>query len=277
MKSDRLAKYPTTEPATAGKPSSADTGDITPRQREIVRRIVDRGFATIDALASDFAVSAQTIRREVMRLSDAGLLQRFHGGAGLFDNSVRLDHSQKLNIAAEGKRRIAEATIALLPKRASVFLDVGTTVEMVADAMSASQGFRVFTPSMPVAMRVAGHGDIEVFVTGGTVGGRDGSLIGSATISAIGMFRVDIAVIGCSAFDEDGAPMDFDLDKVAAKQAMIANARRTFVVADASKFDRTAIVRIAEPGAIERIITDQHPNAAFSRAFDQAGIKTVIA
>ena len=108
--------------------------EITPRQREIVQIVGDKGFATIDALAQHFAVSAQSIRRDIIQLDEGRYLQRFHGGAGLRDSTVRLGYAEKHGRSTEGKARIAAAAVALVPDGASVFLDVGTTVEAV-DAM----------------------------------------------------------------------------------------------------------------------------------------------
>src|SRR5262245_43782546 len=111
------------------------TPPLNPRQREILEMVEAQGFATIEALARRFAVSSQTIRRDVIRLDKAQVLQRFHGGAGLPEDRVGLGHARKQAIRASAKERIGRAAARVISAGAAVFLDVGTTVEAVAQAL----------------------------------------------------------------------------------------------------------------------------------------------
>lgn len=268
----------TTEPhGPPVAPTMVAESQLSARQREILRIAKDRGFATVEALAAQFDVSAQTIRREIIRLHDAGLLQRFHGGAGVRDNSVRLGYAQKQMVAPQGKERIGAAVAALVPEGASVFLDVGTTAEAVARALRGKHRLHVFTNSLPAATLLAGRDGIEVFVTGGIVRGADGSLVGDSVTASIARFRVDYAVIGFSGFDDDGSPMDFDIQKVAVKQAVIANARQVVAVADATKFMHSAIVRVAPPAVFSTLVTDEPPPARLRGLFADNGVRVLVA
>ncbi|MCP1337260.1 DeoR/GlpR family DNA-binding transcription regulator [Futiania mangrovi] len=266
----------TSRPAPAPTADDGSGPRLTDRQRAILEAVTRQGFVTIDALARDLDVSAQTIRRDIIQMDRAGVLQRFHGGAGLPENSVRLGYVQKRATAAESKERIAAAALGLIAPDAAVFLDYGTTVEAVARGLAARPQPRVFTASMPAAAAFAGRNGAEVHVTGGTVRGADGSLAGAAALAALDALRVDVAVVGCSGFDEDGAPMDFDLDKVAVKRAMIARARTVILVADGAKFRRTAIARIVEPGRMAHLVTDAAPPAALRQRMEAAGVRIVV-
>ena len=100
------------------------------------------------------------------------------------------------------------------------------------------------------------HPRIEVIVAGGAVRRADGAVIGSTAISLIGQFKVDYAIIGASAIDEEGALLDFDYREVQAAQAIIANARSVMLVADFTKLRRSAPVRIADISQIQTFVTD---------------------
>jgi len=253
-----------------------DDRALSRRQQVILDMVQSQGFATLEALARHFNVSTQTIRRDVIHLDEAQLLQRFHGGAGLPENRVRLGHAHKRGVSAEGKEVIASAVAEIIPKGASVFLDVGTTVEAVARALRHVQGLRIFTCSLAAAMILAGRETTEVFVTGGLVHGADGSLVGDVAMSSIARFKFDYAVIGCSGFDDDGAPMDFDMQKVAVKQAVLSNSRQAIIVADASKFARTAIVRIAPLSAFRLLITDTNPSPRLRDLADTSSVDVIV-
>ena len=228
---------------------------LNTRQNEILIRAEASGFVTIDSLTEEFGVSAQTIRRDIIFLSDAGLLQRFHGGAGAIGSTetLRLDHHHKLGMAVDDKARVAEAAVALLPDGASVFLDVGTTIEMTASVLNRRPGFRIFTNSMRAALAFdPAHHDINVL--GRKVEGRDGSLVGEEIMLSLAALRVDYALIACSAIDHDGRVMDIDLSKIAVKKAAMDSATRRFLLAAKTKFGRTALSAFAELSDFDAVI-----------------------
>lgn len=252
--------------------------DVSPRQQEIVNRVREQGFVTIETLAKMFDVSPQTVRRDIIRLDDVGLIQRFHGGAGQRENTTRLGYSQKRDTSPDGKRRIAAACAALIPHGSSVSLDVGTTIEAVARALLDHRRMHVIATSVGAAAILADSQVGDVVVTGGLLRGADGSLVGEAALASINRFRVDTTIIACSGFDdEDGSVMDFDILKVAIKQAMVAQARRVILVADAAKFTRSALVRVMPFEAISIFVTDAPPPDHLAQRISEAGCRLVVA
>jgi DeoR family transcriptional regulator, glycerol-3-phosphate regulon repressor len=97
----------------------------------------------------------------------------------------------------------------------------------------------------------------EVIIAGGAVRGSDGGIVGEAAVDFIKQFKVDFAVIGTSAIDPDGSLLDFDFREVKVAQAILANARHAILVADSTKFERTAPVRIAHLSMVDTFITDR--------------------
>ena len=103
-------------------------------------------------------------------------------------------------------------------------------------------------------MRV--YPQIEVVIAGGVVRHTDGGIIGEAAVDFIRQFKVDFAVIGASAIDEDGALLDYDYREVRVAQAIIANARHVILVGDRMKFERSAPVRIGHISQVDTFVTD---------------------
>lgn len=258
--------------APGGDADSA--GGTAARQKAILEIVGQSGYATIESLAAHFGVSAQTIRRDIIALDEQKLLQRFRGGAGARENTVRLGYTEKRARNQEAKAAIGQRAAAHISDGDSLFLDVGTTVEAVALAITGLSGLRVVTTSLASAMILAECPEIEVVVTGGTVRGADGSLIGAATVEAIRQFRFDHAVLGFSGIDDDGAPMDFDLAKIAVKRAALERARQCILVGDHSKFARPALARICEPAEVGLLITDRAVEAAMLEKLHKAGVRT---
>ncbi len=256
-------------------PSTAD--GLSERQSRILEIVQARGFASIEQLSAIFAVSAQTIRREVIRLDAAGLLQRFHGGAGIPEDNIRLGYRQKQEVAVCSKARIGRAVAGLVPDGASIYLDVGTTVDAVATALAGRPLGVICTNSMSAAAILAQSRAAEVYVTGGRVRGPDGSLVGEAATSALAPITVDFAVVGCSGFALDGCPTDFDPQKVAIKRMAIDNARTAIIVADSSKFDHAAVMRIAPLRSFKMLVSDRKPHDALGRRLRAARVDVRVA
>lgn len=93
-------------------------------------------------------------------------------------------------------------------------------------------------------------------MTGGNLRRTDGGLVGNLAANTIEQFKVDLAVIGCSALDLDGDLLDFDIQEVGVSQTILRQSRKTFLVADSSKFTRTAPARIASLAEIDSFFTD---------------------
>lgn len=262
----------------AQPPLSHDLEDSLPqRQKEILRIIRDQGFVTIEALAHVFGVSDQTIRRDIIRLHDDGLVQRFHGGAGGMEQAIRLGYTEKQYLAPRGKDHIGMAVADMIPDGASVYLDVGTTVETVARALRSKRRLHVFTNSLNCGALLSDQPDTQVIVTGGVVHGADGSLVGDTVTTTLQTCKLDVAVIGVSGFDNDGSPLDFDLQKIGIKRIAMASARQSIIVADSSKFSRSAIVRIAPATDFSVVVTDAQPPAPLQDAFETAGLSVIVA
>ena len=119
------------------------------------------------------------------------------------------------------------------------------------------EGLLVITNNLNIATLLYPNPKIEVIVAGGPVRRSDGGVIGGAAVDFIKQFKVDYAVIGASAIDHDGALLDFDFREVKVAQAIIANARHVILVADATKFERTAPVRIGHLSQVDTFITDR--------------------
>jgi len=224
-----------------------------PEILEIARR---EGKVTVEGLAARFNVTLQTIRRDLSDLAGAGRLQRVHGGAVVPADAANIAYDQRRDLNREAKARIAEACARAIPDGASIVLNIGSTTEAVARALGGHRALMVVTNNINVARIVADAPECRVILTGGTLRTEDGGLVGPLAAETIGRFRFDYAVIGCSALDQTGDMLDYDLHEVEVSKAILANARQVFLVADASKFSRQAPARIGSMAQLDKVFTD---------------------
>lgn len=230
---------------------------LSARHAEIIQMAKDSGRVLVDDLAAHFGVTPQTIRKDLNDLCEQRLLSRIHGGA-LFPSGIEnMEYEARRKIAAEEKEAIGREAARLIPDNASLFINIGTTTEAVSNALLDHSGLMVITNNINVANKMRVYPEIEVVIAGGVVRGSDGGIVGEAAVDFIKQFKVDFAVIGASAIDEDGALLDFDFREVKVAQAIVANARHVILVADATKFERVAPVRIARLSQVHTFITDR--------------------
>jgi DeoR family glycerol-3-phosphate regulon repressor len=248
---------------------------LPPRHTEIVQMAKDRGRVLVEALATHFGVTPQTIRKDLNELCEQHLLTRIHGGA-LFPAGIEnMEYEARRKIAADEKEAIGQAAARLIPDNSSLFVNIGTTTEAVGNALLDHAGLMVITNNINVANRMRIYPSIEVVIAGGVVRGSDGGIVGEAAVDFIKQFKVDYAVIGTSAIDHDGALLDFDFREVKVAQAIIANARHVILVSDSTKFERTAPVRIGHLSQVNTFITDRCDIPAIRRICEDADVRLI--
>lgn len=250
---------------------------LIPRHSEIIQMAKDEGRVLVDDLAARFHVTPQTIRKDLNDLCDRRLLTRIHGGAVFPSGIENMEYEERRKIAAEEKEAIGQAAARLIPDKASLFINIGTTTEAVGNALLDRQGLMIITNNINVANHLRVYPSIEVIIAGGVVRGSDGGIVGEAAVDFIRQFKVDYAVIGASAIDHDGALLDFDLREVKVAQAIIANSRHVILVADSTKFERTAPVRIGHLSQVDTFITDRCDVSAINDVCREAEVDLIEA
>ncbi|HSP58847.1 MAG TPA: DeoR/GlpR family transcriptional regulator [Halomonas sp.] len=238
------------------------------RQNAIVDLVRHQGYASIEQLTEHFVVTPQTIRRDLNALAGEGMIRRVHGGAGLESSTVNTAYSTRKTLNLEAKQRIAELLAQHIPDHASLFINIGTSNEVIAEALLGHQGLEVITNNLKVAAILQPKEDFNVIIAGGQVRSRDGGIIGEATIDFINQFKVDFGIIGISGIDEDGSLLEFDYQEVRVAQAIIRNSRQVYLAADHSKFHRNPVVRQGNIAQLDALFTDRQPPDAVLRLLE---------
>jgi DeoR family transcriptional regulator, glycerol-3-phosphate regulon repressor len=239
------------------------------RHPEILELARRGGKVTVEDLARHFGVTHQTIRRDLADLAESGRLERVHGGAVLPSGTTNIAYEERRRLHFEAKAAMGRACARLIAPGSSLFLGIGTSTEAVARELLTHRDLLVVTNNINVGHILLANTDARVVLAGGTIRRSDGGLVGPLTVQTIRQFKFDAAVIGCSALDEDGDLLDFDLQEVEVSQALLAQSRRAILVADHSKLQRGAPARIASLTAIGTLVTDRPlPPALAARCRD---------
>jgi DeoR family glycerol-3-phosphate regulon repressor len=245
------------------------------RRRSILDIAREVGVVSVEDLILRFKVTPQTIRKDLNRLCDERLLTRTHGGARLASSVENMSYEARRMLAREQKQAIGQAVASLIPDNASLFVNIGTTTEAVAQALLQHQNLLVITNNINVASVMRPYAQNKVIIASGEVRSTDGGVIGESAVDFIKQFKVDFAVVGTSAIDADGALLDYDYREVKVSQAILSNARHVILAADSSKHERAAPVRIGHISQTHSFVTDHCPNAGFRRLLSSFEIRTI--
>jgi len=251
--------------------------ELSVRQQALLNHVRAHGEVLVEPIAEAMDVTPQTIRRDLNTMCAMRLLQRVHGGAVLSDGVSNLGYEARKRMREQEKRRIGQAAAALIPDESSLFVNIGTTTEAVAEQLVERFGLLVVTNNLNVVEVLRQNKTISTMIAGGRVRAEDGGIVGEASERFINQFKMNNAVIGVSAIDDDGTLLDFDHEEVRVAKAIIANARSVTLVADASKFERTAPMRIAHLAEVNHVVTDKLPPESFVRLCQRHDVELIVA
>jgi DeoR/GlpR family transcriptional regulator of sugar metabolism len=246
-------------PNTSDTPGPAFADE---RQARIAELVSVRGRARIGELAAAFGVTEPTIRKDLSALQEQGLLKRTHGGALAVHPNVDRELSGRQTANRAAKDTIARACVRLLRDGDAVFLDTGTTVAALAQALAQDGGVRlsVLTSSLGVANALAEVPTIDSVLLGGQVRRVDGSVVGDLALENLQRFTFGTAFIGASGFSEAGVSVG-SLAEAALKAAVIERARRVVLPIDHTKVGATDFARVCELDAVDVVVMDEATTA----------------
>jgi DeoR/GlpR family transcriptional regulator of sugar metabolism len=241
---------------------------VQARRQRLAGLLARHHYLSLGELCDRLEVSEPTARRDLAALAADRAIIRTRGGALVEYNQKFPSFRERLGRASAVKRRLAEAAARLLKPDQTVWLDGGTTVYYVAEALAdrRPQGLVVVTHNMPAAELLADLGDVDVHLLGGQYFRRTSLLLGPRTVSAARRWRFDVALLGVEGIDRAGLWNSLR-DVVNLQRAVIRASALSVVLADAVKFGRRAAEFLGRASGVDKILTDVSPSE-----FDAAGL-----
>jgi DeoR/GlpR family transcriptional regulator of sugar metabolism len=251
-------------------------------RRERIEQVVrQHERVTVDALAELLGTSRETIRRDLTDLAERGRLRKFHGGATVPEprlTEVGLEGSFQARLLenTDAKRAIARRAIQLFQPGDTLFVDTGTTTLLFAEELSLASGLTIITNSAAIAALAARGSSNATFLIGGEYRADGTENLGPIAVEQIGRFHATHAVLAVGSIETVGI-LDFDMLEVDVARAMISQARSLTVLADASKFNRGGLIKVAALDAVARLVTEADPPREIASALKDVGAEIIRA
>jgi DeoR family transcriptional regulator, fructose operon transcriptional repressor len=250
------------------------------RQQAIADLVARRGRLSVNALATEYAVTTETVRRDLSTLERAGILRRVHGGAVPAASLAMLESKvgDRDLANAEEKNRIAKRAVALLPPTGgSVLLDAGTTTARLAMLLPHDTQLTVVTNAVPIAARLAGSPGVDLHLLPGRVRTTTHAAVGEDTVEALHRLRIDVAFVGTNGLSVTHGLSTPDHTEAAAKRAIVGSGRCVVVLVDSSKIGQEHTVQFARLEDVDVVVTDAGITARDRSALEARGVEVVVA
>lgn len=251
---------------------------IAERQAKLLNLINTNSSADVHELAAFFGVSAATVRRDLSALQSKGLLVRTHGGAVNVSHAGQ-DLPNEIRAVANisEKQRIGEECLKLFNGNETVFIDAGTTAVQAASFLARLVECTFVTSSLGVAEVLAAHGHPKFYVTGGCYNPLNQSLGGALAVSALKGLSFDLALLCVGSVDVDRKVVGMSLEHyTSVHQKIISVSRRTFVIADYSKFRSSAFSVSANFSELDGVVTNYELDTFSQNICRDSGLELVL-
>ena len=247
------------------------------RQSEILQAVRLSGSCSIGELAERFEVSGETIRRNIKPLVTQGLVRRVHGGVTLPERLQEPPFQKRMQENSAEKQRIARRVAEQIDNGDTLILDCGSTTTYVARALSQHRSLVVVTNSAEIARTLATNDSNKVFMAGGELRSDDTASLGPEALAFVGQFQVRHAILSLGAIDAEGNMMVYHLSEAEFSRAVMERAENVIVAVDHSKFGRSGLVRICEPGRVDSLVTDEPPPEPLRGKLEAAEVEILLA
>lgn len=247
------------------------------RLEQIMDYLKGHNLVTVDQLVAITDASPATIRRDLIKLDQEGVISRTHGGVTLnrFIPSQPTTHEKMQRSLAE-KHAIARAAASFVKAGDAIVLDAGTTMIELARQLT-HLPLRVITSDLHIALFLSEFKQIEVTVIGGRIDDSSQSCIGDHGRRLLQNIWPDVAFVSCNGWDITRGVTSPTEEKAALKRDLIANARRRILLADSSKYGAWSLFNVVHLNALTDIVTDKHLTENTQSELNQLDLQFILA
>ncbi|MFY4775168.1 DeoR/GlpR family DNA-binding transcription regulator [Metabacillus sp. RGM 3146] len=248
------------------------------RRRMIMEKLHERQRVTVKELSEEIKVSEATLRTDLTKMEEDGLLKRTHGGAILMDtieNETNFYNRERKN--KHEKSAIAKKAVELISNGQCIMLDASSTALELARTLKEMQiRLTVVTSGINTALELHDHPSITVILLGGIVKKGSYSLEGSLGVNILSQINIDLMFTSANGFSFEAGLSDFSVYEVELKKAMVNASNKIVALLDHTKINKNSIASFASIDQIDTIITDYALTDSYAEKFDEYNIEVII-
>lgn len=246
------------------------------RKQNIQEIIINEKKVHVNKLSGLFNVTQETIRKDLEKLEQDGLITKTYGGAILNENKTHEDPSflKRTKKNLEAKKIIASKMLPYIKDGYTIMADSSSTVLELLKICKEKKHLTIVTNSIEVLNNLL-NSSINIILTGGTFSYNTMSLIGPISESAINKYNVDLTLISCKGLNINKGFTDSNESEVIIKKAMIHQANKTFLLIDSSKLGKISFIKLLESNKLDYVVSDKEPEPDLLEFFNENNIQFI--
>ncbi len=244
------------------------------RQNIILTEVLLHNRVLFGDLSDLLKVSVDTVRRDVKELDAMHKLKKVHGGAVSLGFNVLQYEEQDIYLQKQ-KIEIANKAVKFLHNDQVILVSGGTTILELINKIPSKLKLTIFTPSLPVAIKLTAFPNIEVIFIGGKLSKQAQITVGGNTIKTLSQIKVDLCFLGTGYIDSEYGLSELDWEVVQVKKAMMEASKKTILLTISQKINSTQRFKICDISAIDTLITELDPRSEFLKPFTTQNIQVL--
>jgi len=245
------------------------------RRRRIMEKLNEEQKVYVSELAKLFSVTEETIRRDLEKLEGKDLLRRSYGGAVLNEHTGDdISFVKRSTILSENKHVIAERAARLVHDGDTIMVDASTTCLALIGELQRRKNLTIITNSVRLVHDFL-QGPFQLISTGGTLRPNSCALVGDVTLQTLRRYNVDLALISCKSLDRTKGIMESNDAESTIKECIAAQAKRVVLLADHTKFGKTAFVHSFDFDRIDTIVTDEPVSTSWRDFLEKKNVELI--
>ena len=249
------------------------------RQEKILELLAENGKVLVKELAETFGVTEDSIRKDLSTLEQDGKLKRTYGGAVAIREKLHVAEANKRRMLdVDAKRKIANIAFKLIEPNDMIFLDISTINIALADLIAKSGNeYKVVTNMIDVISILAINSKIELLCVGGRINKSRDGFCGGVAYEYVAKIKPDIAFIGAVGVDvKENSASTYNIDEGITKTKVISVSKRSYIVAQMSKFSTDGNYNFTTLDSLNGLITDSKPKHDIYKTAQDKGIQIIF-
>jgi len=229
------------------------------RRAKVLEFINASEKVTVRELAGKFAVSVETMRRDLRKLDEQGEIKRVHGGVISIKSSssdVGRPFAERSKDNLRIKESLVKEALTQIKENMVIGLDASTSSWCLSQQMP-NINCTVITNSLKNILALEAKNNIRVICSGGRYSAKYGSFYGPVAINSLSNMSADISFISCVGFDDESGVWDSNEYNYQIKQALISVSKQVVLIADKSKYGKKSLFNVCGIKALTSVITDR--------------------
>ena len=247
------------------------------RQEYILELIRKRKAVSVAQLSKELFVNEATLRRDLNALAKSGIISRTYGGAVLNEGQgSEIPFFVRETSNADAKRQIGESAAEFIKDGDTIFLDSSSTAAFIIPHLEQKKGLRIVTNGAKAVLMLSKLSECEIYCIGGKLRENSLSFVGSDTLGSLTNFHFDASFFSCRGIDMRCGLTDSNINEAEMRRRLIENSKKTYLLADKSKFDVVSFYTISPLSAVSAIVTDSTPQEAWAQKLKECGVAVYL-